>query len=65
MDFVAACLVTMTEAKRDCRLTLDSDFRITAGWILQPRELWKNNWYCQSAKTVLPMFHANLDAETS
>jgi predicted nucleic acid-binding protein len=29
MDFVDACLVTMTEAKRDCRLlTLDSDFRI-------------------------------------
>jgi predicted nucleic acid-binding protein len=28
MDFVDACLVTMTEAKRDCRLlTLDSDFR--------------------------------------
>jgi predicted nucleic acid-binding protein len=32
MDFVDACLVTMTEAKRDSRLlTLDSDFRITAG----------------------------------
>ena len=29
MDFVDACLVTMTEAKRDCRLlTLDSDFKI-------------------------------------
>ena len=29
MDFVAACLVAMTEEKRDCRLlTLDSDFRI-------------------------------------
>lgn len=29
MDFVDACLVTMTEAKRDCRLlTVDSDFRI-------------------------------------
>lgn len=29
MDFVDSCLVTMTEAKRDCRLlTLDSDFRI-------------------------------------
>ena len=29
MDFVDACLVTMTEAKRDCwLLTLDSDFRI-------------------------------------
>ena len=29
MDFVDACLVTMTEVKRDCRLlTLDSDFRI-------------------------------------
>ena len=29
MDFVDACLVVMTEAKRDCRLiTLDSDFRI-------------------------------------
>jgi predicted nucleic acid-binding protein len=29
MDFVDACLVCMTEAKRDCRLvTLDSDFRI-------------------------------------
>jgi uncharacterized protein len=29
MDFVDACLVTMTEAKRECRLlTLDSDFRI-------------------------------------
>ena len=29
MDFVDACLVTMTEAKRDCRLlTLDSDFRV-------------------------------------
>jgi predicted nucleic acid-binding protein len=29
MDFVDACLVTMTETKRDCRLlTLDSDFRI-------------------------------------
>lgn len=29
MDFVDACLVTMTESKRDCRLlTLDSDFRI-------------------------------------
>lgn len=29
MDFVDACLVAMTEAKRDCRLlTLDSDFRI-------------------------------------
>jgi predicted nucleic acid-binding protein len=28
MDFVDACLVVMTEAKRDCRLlTLDSDFR--------------------------------------
>jgi predicted nucleic acid-binding protein len=29
MDFVDACLVCMTESKRDCRLlTLDSDFRI-------------------------------------
>lgn len=29
MDFVDACLVSMTEEKRDCRLvTLDSDFRI-------------------------------------
>jgi predicted nucleic acid-binding protein len=29
MDFVDACLVSMTEAKRDCRLlTVDSDFRI-------------------------------------
>ena len=29
MDFVDACLVVMTESKRDCRLlTLDSDFRI-------------------------------------
>jgi len=29
MDFVDACLVAMTEAKRDCRLiTLDSDFRV-------------------------------------
>ncbi len=29
MDLVDACLVTMTEANRDCRLlTLDSDFRI-------------------------------------
>jgi uncharacterized protein len=29
MDFVDACLVSMTEAKRDCRLiTLDSDFRV-------------------------------------
>lgn len=29
MDFVDACLVSMTEQKRDCRLlTLDSDFRI-------------------------------------
>lgn len=29
MDFVDACLVAMTEAKRDCRLlTIDSDFRI-------------------------------------
>jgi predicted nucleic acid-binding protein len=29
MDFVDACLVAMTEAKRDCRLlTVDSDFRI-------------------------------------
>lgn len=29
MDFVDACLVTMTEQKRECRLlTLDSDFRI-------------------------------------
>jgi uncharacterized protein len=29
MDFVDACLVAMTEVKRDCRLlTLDSDFRI-------------------------------------
>jgi predicted nucleic acid-binding protein len=29
MDFVDACLVVMTEEKRDCRLiTLDSDFRI-------------------------------------
>ena len=28
MDFVDACLVAMTESKRDCRLlTLDSDFR--------------------------------------
>ena len=24
-------LMTMTEAKRECRLTLDADFRITAG----------------------------------
>ena len=29
MDFVDACLVAMTEAKRDCQLiTLDSDFRV-------------------------------------
>ena len=29
MDFVDACLVTMTEARRDCCLiTLDSDFRV-------------------------------------
>jgi predicted nucleic acid-binding protein len=29
MDFVDACLVAMTEGKRECRLlTLDSDFRI-------------------------------------
>jgi predicted nucleic acid-binding protein len=29
MDFVDACLVSMTEAKRDCRLlTIDSDFQI-------------------------------------
>jgi predicted nucleic acid-binding protein len=29
MDFVDACLVSLTEAKRDCRLiTLDSDFLI-------------------------------------
>jgi predicted nucleic acid-binding protein len=29
MDFVDACLVGMTEAKRDCRLlTLDSDFKV-------------------------------------
>ena len=29
MDFVDACLVTMTENKRDCQLmTMDSDFRI-------------------------------------
>ncbi len=29
MDFVDACLVVMTEEKRDCRLiTVDSDFRI-------------------------------------
>ncbi len=29
MDFVDACLVAMTEEKRDCQLiTLDSDFRI-------------------------------------
>jgi predicted nucleic acid-binding protein len=29
MDFVDACLVSMTEARRDCRLlTVDSDFRI-------------------------------------
>jgi uncharacterized protein len=29
MDFVDACLVAMTEEKRDCKLlTLDSDFRI-------------------------------------
>jgi predicted nucleic acid-binding protein len=29
MDFTDACLVSMTEAKRDCRLiTLDADFRI-------------------------------------
>jgi predicted nucleic acid-binding protein len=29
MDFVDACLVTMTEAKRDCQLiTIDSDFRV-------------------------------------
>ena len=29
MDFVDACLVAMTEAKRDCKLlTLDSDFRV-------------------------------------
>ena len=29
MDFVDACLVSMTEAKRDCRLiTIDSDFRV-------------------------------------
>ena len=25
----------------------------------------ENNWYCQFAKTVLPMIHANLDVETS
>lgn len=29
MDFVDACLITMTEARRDCRLiTLDADFHI-------------------------------------
>ncbi len=29
MDFVDACLVSMTEAKRDCKLmTIDSDFRV-------------------------------------
>ena len=29
MDFVDACLVAMTEEKRECKLlTLDSDFRI-------------------------------------
>ena len=29
MDFVDACLVSMTEARRDCRLlTVDSDFRV-------------------------------------
>lgn len=29
MDFVDACLVAMTEAKRDCHLiTVDSDFRV-------------------------------------
>ena len=29
MDFVDACLVAMTEAKRDCKLiTVDSDFRV-------------------------------------
>jgi predicted nucleic acid-binding protein len=29
MDFVDACLVAMTEEKRDCKLlTLDSDFRV-------------------------------------
>ena len=29
MDFVDACLVAMTEEKRNCRLiTLDSDFKI-------------------------------------
>lgn len=29
MNFVDACLVTMTESRRDCRLlTVDSDFRI-------------------------------------
>lgn len=29
MDFVDACLVAMTEAKRDCRLiTLDADFHV-------------------------------------
>jgi predicted nucleic acid-binding protein len=29
MDFVDACLVVMTEAKRDCQLiTIDSDFRV-------------------------------------
>ena len=29
MDFVDACLVAMTEARRDCRLiTIDADFRI-------------------------------------
>lgn len=29
MDFVDACLVTMTEARRDCRLiTVDSDFLV-------------------------------------
>lgn len=29
MDFVDACLVAMTESKRDCRLlTLDADFRV-------------------------------------
>lgn len=29
MDFVDACIVSMTEAKRDCRvITLDSDFRV-------------------------------------
>jgi predicted nucleic acid-binding protein len=37
MDFVDACLVTMTEAKRDCRLlTLDSDFRFYRRFERQP-----------------------------